>query len=155
MTQMALPKKYELPKFLVGTLSQKAYERWLRRKAQAHVRRDRRRGNELALGEEYRDLIHSAVIQSEGRDAYTGEALDWTLISKYDNEESKSGGRSYKHVFALLPTVDHAAPGKKPEAFRICAWRTNDAKHDLDMPEFLALCRAVLGHNGFIVERGG
>ena len=150
-----MPKKYGLPKFLAGTVSQEAYERWLRRKAQAHVRRDRARGKESALGERYRDLIHSAVVESGGRDAYTGKALDWRLISKYDNDNSRSDGLKYKHAFALLPTVDHLADAKNQAAFRICGWRTNDAKHDLDMPEFLALCRAVLRHNGFIVKRGG
>lgn len=40
-----MSKKYALPAFLVGTVDQAAYQRWLEHKAQAHVRRDRKRGN--------------------------------------------------------------------------------------------------------------
>jgi len=76
-----MPKKYKIPSFLTGEVDQELYERWLRRKAQAHVKRDRRRGNEAAIGEAYRDAIHSAVAESGGKDVYTGEMLDWSLIS--------------------------------------------------------------------------
>lgn len=38
-------KRYKLPDFLKEWTTQEIYERWLRRKAAAHVRRDRRRGN--------------------------------------------------------------------------------------------------------------
>ncbi len=80
-------RKYKLPEFLAGVISQESYERWLRRKAIAHVRRDRRRGNATAMGEPYRVAIHDAVARSHGRDAYTGEELAWTLISTYDTSE--------------------------------------------------------------------
>lgn len=152
---MSPSKKYVLPSFLTGRISQEVYERWLRRKAQAHVRRDRRRGNDGAIGEKYRDAIHQAVIQSGGRDVYTGEDLDWSLLSQYDNDLSKVHGRLYKHQFALLPTLDHVGDGKGAADFRICSWRTNDAKHDLEMPEFIKLCQAVLRHQGYIVGKPG
>ena len=29
----------------------------------------------------------------------------------------------------------------------ICAWRTNDAKHDMTPQELLAFCKAVLNHS--------
>lgn len=144
-------KKYALPAFLVGTIDQAAYQRWLEHKAQAHVRRDRKRGNTTAIGEAYRVAIHAAVAAGCGRDAYTGEALDWSLLSRYDNVESAEGGRTYKHGFARLPTVDHVGDGLGPADFKICGWRVNDAKHDLDMPAFLGVCRAVLEHHGFTV----
>ena len=144
-------KKYAVPNFLAEKLSQEVYERWLRHKADAHVRRDRRRGNRAAIGELYRKAIHQAVIRSGGRDAYTGEALDWSLLSKYDNEQSKEYGRRYKHQFALLPTVDHVGDGTDGAEFEICSWRTNDAKHDLTTTDFLKVCRAVLEHHGYIV----
>lgn len=91
--------------------------------------------------------IHRAVVESKGRDAYTGETLEWSRISTYENEKSKSGGRHYKATFALLPTVDHVNDGTGPADFRICGWRTNDAKHDLTLPEFLDLCEKVMRHN--------
>lgn len=146
-----MSKKYALPAFLVGTVDQAAYQRWLEHKAQAHVRRDRKRGNASAIGEAYRVAIHAAVAAGGGRDAYTGEALDWSLLSRYDNVESAEGGRTYKHGFARLPTVDHVGDGLGPADFKICGWRVNDAKHDLDIPAFLGVCRAVLEHHGFTV----
>jgi hypothetical protein len=146
-------KKYALPAFLVGMIDQTAYQRWLEHKAQAHIRRDRKRGNATAtaIGEAYRVAIHAAVAAGGGRDAYTGEALDWFLLSRYDNIESAEGGRTYKHSFARLPTVDHVGDGLGRADFKICGWRVNDAKHDLDMPAFLGVCRVVLEHHGFTV----
>ena len=136
-------RKYELPEFLKGVVSQAKYERWLHRKAVAHARRDRRRGNEAAANEKYKLAIHGAVKESQGMDAYTGEALDWSLISKYDNVDARSGRREYKKRFALLPTVDHKATEKDAD-FAICGWRTNDAKNDLPYEEFLDLCKKVV-----------
>ena len=141
-----MARKYQLPEFLDGVITQAAYERWLRRKAQAHVRRDRKRNNETAVGESYRDAIHRAVVQSAGRDWYTGEQLSWKLISTYDNESSRAGRRKYKAQFALLPTVDHVGDGLGPADFKICAWRTNDAKNDLSHREFIELCQRVIAH---------
>jgi hypothetical protein len=150
-----MPKKYALPSFLSGQVSQEIYERWLRHKAQAHVKRDRRRGNQTAIGETYRVAIHAAVVESDGRDAYTGEKLDWSLISHYDNNASQEEGRHYKARFALLPTLDHVGDGTGAADFKICSWRTNDAKHDLEMPAFLAVCQVVLEHHGYVVTKRG
>lgn len=150
-----MSKKYTLPTFLDGIASQAAYQRWLEHKARTHVKRDRKRGNAEALGEAYRVAIHAAVIVGGGRDAYTGEALDWSLISRYDNADSALGGRLYKHGFAKLPTVDHVGDGLGPADFKICGWRVNDVKHDLDMPAFLDVCKAVLEHHGYAVRKPG
>jgi hypothetical protein len=106
----------------------------------AHIKRDRKRGHEEATNEKYKLAIHQAVEESEGKDAYTEEPLDWTLLSKYDNNESKAGRAQYKKRFALLPSVDHVGPTE----FRICGWRTNDAKNDLSYQEFVDLCRKVI-----------
>ena len=150
-----MPKKYVLPPFVSGVVSQETYERWLRRKARAHVKRDRCRGNESASGTAYREAIHSAVLESRGCDAYTGESLQWELISQYDNDESMKNGRHYKKGFALLPTVDHVGDGMGPANFKICGWRTNDAKNDLNLSEFISVCQAVLKHNGFVINNAG
>jgi hypothetical protein len=140
-------RKYQLPAVLVGTVDQKIYERWLARKAAAHVKRDRKRGNSSALIEEYKRAIHEAVRTSGGIDIYTGEKLQWDLISKYDNEASKLGRGVYKASLALLPTVDHVGDGLGVADFRICSWRTNDAKGDLNHDDFIALCRRVVDHH--------
>lgn len=139
--------KYALPDFLASIVSQKAYIRWLQRKATAHAKRDRKRGNAKVTNEAYKIAIHDAACTSSGRDAYTGEVLDWALISKYDNDSSKAGPRNYKAGFAMLPTVDHVGDGKGAPEFRICSWRTNSAKSDLSLSEFISLCRKVVSHS--------
>ena len=141
-------RKYQLPPQLSPQLGQQLYERWLSRKAAAHKKRDRARGNATATREGYMLAIHDAVIRDGGRDAYTGEELRWDLISTYDNERSKSERRLYKAVFARMPTVDHAGNGLGPADFRICAWQTNSAKSDILVSEFVDLCRRVVAHFG-------
>jgi hypothetical protein len=139
---------FDLPVFLEGSVERETYVRWLQRKASAHVRRDRRRGNGTASVAGYKRAIHEAVCKSQGKDCYTGEELGWGLISRYNNEESKQGRRIYKAQFALLPTVDHVGDGTGPAEFKICSWRTNDAKGDLSFEEFVELCRKVIQGNG-------
>lgn len=146
--------KRQLPDFLAGKVSVEQYARWLNRKAAAHVKRDRKRDFDGAVGAAYRDAIHQAVIISAGRDAYTGENLHWELLSQYDNEKSKSGRSAYKAAFALLPTVDHLDTSATAISFRICAWRTNDAKNDLSHESFLDLCQRALRHAGYSVASG-
>lgn len=139
-----LPIAYQAPDAL--GISQETYIRWLRRKAAAHLKRDRVRCSYAIMGEEYRRLIHAAVVAHGTHDFYTGEELDWSLVSTYSNDESKLGRTEYKSGFALLPTVDHIMGNNDRYDFVICAWRTNDAKTDLSYPEFLDLCRRVIKH---------
>lgn len=146
-------RKHTMPAFLSQSLSAEAYERWLTRKTAAHVKRDRKRSHPRVTQSLYKEAIHAAVILSNGKGAYTGEALDWHLISKYDNEESKKGRHSYKSGFALLPTVDHVSAGATEASFRICSWRTNDAKNDLSVEDFLSLCERILVHAGYSVVK--
>jgi len=143
-----MPLKHTMPAFLDGVTSPEAYERWLGRKAMAHVKRDRARGHSADGTKRslYKGAIHAAVVLSGGRDAYTGEQLHWHLISKYNNDESKLGRHVYKAQFALLPSVDHVGAGATEASFRICAWRTNDAKNDLSVVEFVEICRRVVAH---------
>ena len=147
-----MPRKHTMPPFLEETIKPEAYERWLRRKAMAHVKRDRKR-RIICTVAAYKEAIHAAVLLSQGNDAYTGEMLEWNLISTYKNEDSKEGRRSYKAGFALLPTVDHVAADATEASFRVCGWRTNDAKNDLSPDAFLELCEKVLKHAGYRVER--
>ena len=144
-------KRYSLPEFLVGRVDPVVYERWLARKAAAHLKRDRKRGYQGVSGASYRDEIHGAVVESGGRDYYTGEELDWSLLSKYNNDESLAGRHAYKAGFALLPTVDHIESARAKSGFRICGWRTNDAKHDLSHQAFVNLCILVVKKAGFNV----
>lgn len=147
----AMPKKHTMPSFLENVVTPEAYERWLKRKADAHLKRDRKRGH-ACTGSAYREAIHAAVVISNGKDAYTGEKLDWHLISTYNNKDSERGRHAYKAGFALLPTVDHISAEAAEASFRICAWRTNDAKSDLSLESFLDLCKKALLHAGYRVE---
>lgn len=143
-----MPLKHTMPALLQGMVSPEAYERWLGRKAMAHVKRDRARGHgaDGVTRALYKEAIHAAVVLSGGCDAYTGETLHWHLISQYDNAASKLGRHAYKARFALLPSVDHVDAGATEASFRVCAWRTNDAKHDLSVDDFVALCQRVVTH---------
>jgi hypothetical protein len=138
--------KYARPTFLVGRCTAGVYRRWLARRAAAHRKRDRVRGNLSATISAYKEAIHAAVLRGGERDAYTGERLRWDLISTYDNQASEREGRDYKKSFALLPSVDHVGDGLGAPKFRMCAWRTNDAKGDLSYFKFIGLCRKVLAH---------
>ena len=134
--------KYQLPTFLVGVVTQEIYSKWLNSKTQTHLKRDKKL-NPTASGRSYKEAIHKAVLESDGKDAYTGEELNWKLINKYDNTKSKLLGRAYKHELALLPTLDHVSE-RSSINFDICSWRTNDAKNDLSIQEFIELCRKVV-----------
>jgi hypothetical protein len=140
-------RKYQLTENMSKLVDQAAYERWLHRKASAHIKRDRARGNNTATNVEYKLAIHQAVCDSNGKDAYTDEELDWSLLSKYDNKQSKEHGRHYKKQFSLLPSVDHVGDGKGKADFKICSWRTNDSKNDMSLEEFIDLCKKVVAYN--------
>ena len=139
-----LMKKYPFPDFLTKIISEKDYRRWLYRKALAHHRRDSKRCMATAPTETYRLEIHRAVLTTEGHDFYTSEFLDWRLLSKYRNDLSKHGRRTYKKLFAKLPTVDHVGTAEGRPHFVICGWRTNDSKSDMSYREFVAMCTQVI-----------
>jgi hypothetical protein len=145
-------KIFHLPTFLEGIVERDSYVRWLGRKAQAHIRRDRDRGNTSSTLSEYKRAIHQAVCDSAGLDQYTHEKLNWSLISQYNNAESKAGGRTYKAKFALLPTVDHVGDGSGPADFKICGWAVNDAKGDLTFIDFVRLCRLITSRHSYLLK---
>lgn len=142
-----MPRIYNLPPFLEGVVDRNTYIRWLRRKASAHIKRDRNRGNLLADGASYRMAIHEAVLRSNGRDEYTGCQLRWDLISQYNNDKAAANRRIYKREFYDLPTIDHVGDGLAQADFKICSWQVNDAKHDQLIEEFVAMCRSIISFN--------
>lgn len=125
--------------------SKPIYFSWVQRKAVALRKRDRKRGGTGEV-QQYRQAIHTAVVKSQGRDHWTGEWLDWGLIGTYDNREAAAGKGQHKKQYALLPTIDHRSNRPEPD-FVICAWRTNDAKHDMTPQELFDFCTAVLNHS--------
>jgi hypothetical protein len=75
-----------------GLHARAEYVRWLDREATAHARRDRKRWKKRISIADCREAIHAAVLRFSGRDFYTCEGLDRSLISRYDNAQSQSGG---------------------------------------------------------------
>lgn len=145
----------DLPECLKGLCTRDAYCRWLNARAEAHVRRDRKRYLSGCDAGSYRLRIHEAVIAGGSHDYYTGLSLDWSLISTYNNEESRKGKSEYLRKFANMPTVDHEFENDgKQFRFVICSWRVNDAKTHLTESEFCALCEQVLKHQETKKARG-
>jgi hypothetical protein len=141
---MSTPQ-YLVPDCIKRQCNQLKYSRWLQRKAAAHAKRDRKRDMDCTIAR-YKAEIHAAICSSGHLDFYTGEALNWSLISTYDNESSKSGRQKYKKGLAFLPTVDHTVDETGQPKFVICSWYVNDAKSDLTLDEFYRLCERVLEH---------
>jgi len=139
---VSLKSAYPVPDPL--GIPHETYIRWLRRKAQAHLRRDRKRVEYPITGQDYRERIHAAVCDHGTHDYYTGEKLDWSKVSTYDNEKSAQGRSGYKAGFADLPTVDHVGSKDGRFDFVICGWRVNAVKNDLSHDEFLEVCRKVI-----------
>lgn len=133
-------------------INQIVYKKWLQRRAQSHAKQDKKylqdqgKNTKTVVVKEYKTAIHNAVCECQGKDAYTGEALDWTLLSKWNNKDAKKFKRNYKKEFALLPTVDHVVK-KGVAKFKICAWRTNDAKNDLSLNELIDFCKKIIKKN--------
>jgi hypothetical protein len=138
---------FDLPECLKGLCSHEAYFRWLGNRAQAHVRRDKKRHLAGCNAASYRLRIHEAVVAGGSHDYYTGLPLDWSLISTFNNKQAEEGGSVYLRKFANMPTVDHEfETDGKQFRFVICAWRVNDAKTHLTEQEFCELCTQVLEH---------
>ena len=138
-------RQYSVPDSISAQCDQVKYYRWLQRKASAHVKRDRKRNIACTIAR-YKAEIHAAVCESEGKDFYTGERLNWSLISTYDNAASQNGRAKYKKTLALLPTVDHTTGEDGRPRFVICAWYVNDVKSDLTLDDFYQLCEQILKH---------
>ena len=117
----------------------------LQRIAVSLSKRDQKRGSTGKV-QQYRLTIHQEVMAPEGREHWTGEWLDWDLINTYDNGEAAASKGEHKRQYAMLPTIDHHSNRPEPD-FVICAWRTNDAKHDMTPEELLTFCRAVIAHS--------
>jgi hypothetical protein len=93
-----------------------------------------------------KEAIVGAIERSEGRDFYTGEALDWNLISTWVGAEEGTVASVYRRKFWNLPSVDHDFTNPAKTAFHICSWRMNDSKNDQTLQEFLDLAAKVQKH---------
>jgi len=99
--------KYEVPECIREKCSQAKYSRWLHAKASAHVKRDRKRLKDGCTVKQYKNAIHAAVGAGGNLDYYTGEELDWRLVSTFDNTAAMEGGsntRGLLHCYLRLTT---------------------------------------------------
>lgn len=115
--QPNLAPRGRLPDFLAGRVNAEQYAKCL------ESSRRRRMSAAIAIGvisgpdwTAYKDAINAAVVESQGRDAYTGEELRWELLCAY-KDESEAGRSTYKAQFALLP-LDHATRARTPRHSR-------------------------------------
>jgi len=71
------------------------------------TRKDRKVG--ASRSQNTKKAIHKAVCSGGDRDFYTGEPLDWSIISKYRNKDSTEGKKKYKKQFANYhPLTTHS-----------------------------------------------
>jgi hypothetical protein len=141
---LSLSSKYNLPQFLQGRVTVDTYRHWLLVKAKSLHSRDLRKKRPYAkpgTWTEYRQAIHEAVVRAGEFDPFTGAALQWELISTWDDKSAKDCGQEYIKKFYLLPTADHTDPSKLD--FEICSWLVNMCKTHLSADEFLNLCKTV------------
>jgi hypothetical protein len=142
-------RKWTIPDCLKPKVSDEdAFRTWLHRKAMSVRKRDRKRNVPVLSLSVMKQAIVSAIERSNGRDFYTGETLDWHLISKWVGSEEGTSANDYRRKFWMLPSVDHDFTDPAKPAFHICSWRMNDSKNDQSIVEFLQLAARVQTHKG-------
>ena len=142
-----MSRKWIIPECLQSKVTDEdVFRDWLTRKARSIRRRDNKRDLKVLSQSGTKQAIIDAIEQSAGRDYFTGEALDWASISRWNNEDAKRGGAKYRKAFWNLPTVDHDQDKAGKPVFRLCSWRMNDSKNDQSIAEFLQLAAKVQKH---------
>jgi hypothetical protein len=148
-TPPTLYRKYHLPGFLVGRIPESLYDSWLNERANTLRQRDLKRKKSYALVTTkgmYKEKIHAAVLDAGKYDPFTGDLLEWELISSWDSNKAKAGRDEYKNKFLLMPTVDHRDPKADTLEFEIVSWLVNDCKSGLDPDQFVDLCGRIVAH---------
>jgi hypothetical protein len=154
---MPIIVKYPLPPVLTGICSAPKYHKWLRCKADQLQKRDKKLnrpyGQKYSQAD-YKMKIHEAVMNNGGLDPYTGDALRWDLIGKWDDnkeiptkiQRSIPGSARYramKKEFFLLPVIDHVDPDVSDLVFEVVSWIVNEGKSQMTPEEYLSLCAKV------------
>jgi hypothetical protein len=140
---------YALPPFLLGVISQKDYCDWLQRKGHnlrqgdTKLKRPYAKENTVMV---YKQKIHQAVLDGGEFDPYTGEKINWGLISKEKNLKKGDYIDNYLNRYAMYPAVDHIIPGEFE--FEICSWISNESKSSMTPDEFVDFCRKVVSFRG-------
>ncbi len=142
-----MSRKWKIPDCLKPKVSDEdAFRTWLDRKATSIRKRDRKRHLAVFSLSVTKQAIVSAIERSNGRDFYTGETLDWHLISKWVGSEEGTNANDYRRKFWMLPSVDHDFADSAKPVFHICSWRMNVSKNDQSIAEFLQLAARVQKH---------
>lgn len=133
-------RRYPVPSFLQKIeIKQNVFGSWLDRVTAAHVRRDRKRLTKKTIKPAiYRLAIYLAVKESNGKDFYTGEALDWTLLEHF------AGKKTLQREQKKVPTLDHHNLSAIAPIFRICSMRTNKCKSDFSISEVLEFAKSLI-----------
>jgi hypothetical protein len=148
---MPLPK-YPLPAYLQDIYTVSSYAGMLKLKARNLRNRDRRNKKPVALKysvAKYREKVHGAIMDGGRTDPYTGETIDWTLISKWDGVAGKDRGIpnllavGFDKSLYLSPSIDHVYPDSDELELEVCSWIANSCKSVLNPAEFIALCGKV------------
>ena len=91
----------------------------------------------------YKQKIHQAVLDGGEFDPYTGEKINWGLISK---EKTLKKGNFIDSGYAMRPAVDHINP--EEFGFEICTWISNESKSCMTSDQFVDFCRKVVSFRG-------
>ncbi|MGB7569428.1 MAG: hypothetical protein WBM07_16315 [Chitinivibrionales bacterium] len=134
-----------LPPFLVGILSLKDYHYWLRQEAHHLRNSDLKLKRSYALENSltaYKQKIHQGVLDGGEFDPYTGDKINWNLISKEKPHKKNDFIANYLNDHALQPAVDHINP--EEFGFEICSWISNQSKSCMTSDQFVDFCRRVI-----------
>jgi hypothetical protein len=138
---------YTLPPFLEGRVTPTDYLHWLNQKSANEHRRDLRLKRPIALVNSkamYKKKIHQAVWDKGEIDPYTGDKLNWELISRQTPSTKYGFINNFLNNFALLPVIDHV--GTEDLEFEICSWLINECKTCLTPDEFMGICKKVVDY---------
>jgi hypothetical protein len=148
---MPISHKYPLPPLLSGILSVSAYDKWLNCKADSLRTRDLRlkRPFPRTCGKAiYKQKINAAILASDGKDPYSGDALAWDLLATRDKKGEAlpcpgPAADVFNKDYFLMPTVDHCDPYAGELNFEICSWIVNSSKTLMNPREYVDLCKKV------------
>ena len=137
---------YPLPPFLMGAVSLKDYRKWLDMKGQnlrirdLKLKRPYAKPNSVMM---YKQKINQAVLDGGQFDPYTGEKINWGLISR---EKTLKKANFIDSGYAMHPAVDHTDP--EIFEFEICSWISNESKNCMTPDQFVDFCRKVIRFRG-------
>lgn len=97
-TSPALYRKYPLPDYLVGRITESLFDNWLNERANTLRQRELKRKKPYALVTTkgmYKGKIYAAVVDAGEFDPFPGDALEWELISSWNSDKAKEGGDEY------------------------------------------------------------